>query len=474
MLTIAYCRVSTEEQAEEGFSIEGQSDRLRQYAQLRDLGHVTVICDPGQSGKDLARPGLQEVLRAVNAGHAAHVLVWRLDRLSRNLADLLSLAELFGDHDVALHSVSEQLDLSSAAGRMFYNVLGTFAQYFREQLAENVRLGNDRARREGRYLNRPKLGYDLRDGLLVPNADAETVRRIFELRASGLGYRQIEEITRTRYSTVVSVLSSRVYLGEVPHRGEWLQGRHEPIVDAALFDAVASRHVERGPRATDPMAGRVRCGVCGKRMAIAQNGQGGRAYKCRHRGRGCSIPARSNRGLARAALLALELLGHDEVLRATIRRRLGGDARAAVTAHGRRRTAAQKALGDLSSKRRKLLELHYAGRISQEGFFEEEQRLQQLYDAEREAEALAASEVQGPRLEDVERRCDELSALDVRAHWIASTDAQRRALVASNVDSVTVFEDRLRVEGPRRSGHQCAVPRSGHAGVGDCLCRRAD
>jgi site-specific DNA recombinase len=446
MLTIAYCRVSTEEQAEEGFSIEGQADRLRQYAQLRGLGHVTLVIDPGQSGKDLARPGLKEVLRAVNAGHAAHVLVWRLDRLSRNLADLLSLAELFGEHDVALHSVSEQLDLSSAAGRMFYNVLGTFAQYFREQLAENVRLGNERARREGRYLNRPKLGYDLVDGLLVPNDDAAIVRRIYELRANGYGYRQIEEATGIRYSTVVSVLSSRVYLGQVPHRGEWLEGRHEPIVDPALFDAVASRQVQRGPRATDPMAGRVRCGLCGKRMAIAQNGQGQRTYKCRHRGQGCSIPARSNKGLARAALLALELLGHDQDLRATIRRRLGGDARAAATAHGRRRTAAEKALADLSSKRRKLLELHYAGRISQEGFQEEEQRLQRLYEEARDAEALAASHVEGPRLEDVERRCDELSAVDVRASWAASTEAQRRNLVCSNVDAVTVYEDNLEVE----------------------------
>ena len=68
MLTLAYCRVSTEEQAEEGYSIEGQADKLRAYSALRDLGEVVVIADPGRSGKDMKRPGLQELLAAVEAG----------------------------------------------------------------------------------------------------------------------------------------------------------------------------------------------------------------------------------------------------------------------------------------------------------------------------------------------------------------------------------------------------------------------
>ncbi len=89
MLTVAYCRVSTEEQAAEGFSIEGQADKLAQYADLHDLGTVMTITDPGRSGKDLNRPGLMQLLRMVDGGHVDHVLVWRLDRLSRNLGDLI-------------------------------------------------------------------------------------------------------------------------------------------------------------------------------------------------------------------------------------------------------------------------------------------------------------------------------------------------------------------------------------------------
>ena len=195
MLTVAYCRVSTEEQAAEGFSIEGQADKLRAYADLHDLGPVTVIQDPGASGRSLDRPGLQQVLGMISRGHLAHLLVWRFDRLSRNLGDLLLLADTLGKAGVGLHSFTERLDLSSATGRMFYNVLGSFAQFYREQLAENVGMGMARAAREGKWTNRPKTGYDLVDGELVPNDEADTVRRIFELRASGHSYSRIEELT---------------------------------------------------------------------------------------------------------------------------------------------------------------------------------------------------------------------------------------------------------------------------------------
>ena len=98
----------------------------------------------------MERPGLQQVRAMVEAGHVAHVLVWRLDRLSRNLGDLILLADELGRSNVALHSFTEKLDLSTATGRMFYNILGSFAQFYREQLSENVRMGMHQAVREGK------------------------------------------------------------------------------------------------------------------------------------------------------------------------------------------------------------------------------------------------------------------------------------------------------------------------------------
>ena len=113
------------------------------------------------------------------------VLLWRLDRLSRNLGDLILMADRFGQAGVALHSFSERIDLSSATGRMFDNVLGSFAQFHREQLAENVSMGMVQAMRQDRWCNRPPTGYDLVDGILAPNDQAAVVRKVFALRADG-------------------------------------------------------------------------------------------------------------------------------------------------------------------------------------------------------------------------------------------------------------------------------------------------
>ena len=215
MLTVAYCRVSTEEQAAEGFSIAGQADKLRVYAELHDLGDVTVIADPGLSGKNLERPGLQQLLHMVDEGHVANVLTWRLDRLSRNLGDLILLADRFGQAGVALHSFTEKIDLSSATGRMFYNILGSFAQFYREQLAENVRMGMQQAVRQGKWVNRPKTGYDLVDGELVPNEMAPVVRRIFTMRAEGREPGQ----DRRRHRRQVLDRADHPRLSHLPRRG---------------------------------------------------------------------------------------------------------------------------------------------------------------------------------------------------------------------------------------------------------------
>lgn len=450
MLTVAYCRVSTEEQAEEGFSIAGQADRLRDYARLHELGPVTVVEDPGRSGKDLLRPGLQQLLAMVEGGHVANVLVWRLDRLSRNLGDLILLADKFGTAGVPLHSFTEKLDLSSATGRMFYNVLGCFAQFFREQLAENVRMGTQQAVREGKWVNRPKTGYSLIDGSLVPNDDAERVRMIFRLRGGGASHRQIEEETGIRYSTVGSILKSRIYLGEVLHNGAWYPGNHEPLVSEEEFNAAQRGWVAGRRRGRDLLSGHVRCGLCGKRMAVEILGDGRCLYRCWHRGVGCDLPCRTNKGLHRAAVLALHVLGDDEELQAAIRRQLAAASRseeAVVAGRGNRRRPGES-MAALSERRRKLLELYYREQISGEAFAEEESRLAQQIEAVRsdasaERKAVVALDEVAARFEAV---ASALRELDINAVWQEASEAERRVLVDELVEEVTVFADHLEVK----------------------------
>ena len=190
-LTVAYVRVSTEDQVD--YSPDAQAARCRQYAVQHDLGSVTVIADEGFSGKNLERPGVERLVGIVESEDVSDVVVWRLDRLSRDNGDLSELVRLFERHCVTLHSVNEgRVDVASATGRMQVGMHGVIAQFQREQIVENVKMGMEQAARKGRWLNRAPTGYDMINGELIANEQAPIVRRIFELRSGGSSYAGIE------------------------------------------------------------------------------------------------------------------------------------------------------------------------------------------------------------------------------------------------------------------------------------------
>jgi hypothetical protein len=328
---------------------------------------------------------------------------------------------------------------------MFYNVLGSFAQFYREQLSENVSMGMERAVREGKWVNRPKTGYDLIDGELVPNEQAALVRQVFRMRGQGKSFGDITRATGVQYSLIRSVVHSRIYLGEVQLREQWFPGRHEPLVTPEEF-AAAHRGRRKGRRrGRDLLSGRVRCGICRRVMTMEDNGSGHVHYRCRHRGEGCTLPRRSTRGLLRGTVLGLALIGHDERLRTAIREQLaaaGGEPR-----QGRRRPgqAAPGALEVLLEERRKLLRLHYADRIDAEQFSEEQARLTvqieslRAEEADQEQERQQAEEV----AEGFEQIAAYLAEIDVPALWDAATEDERRVLVDELLDGIEVHPDHL-------------------------------
>lgn len=137
--TIAYLRVSTDIQADRGQSLEAQRAKVRAYAELYDLDLVNILVDAGESAKSLERPELQLALARLKRGEADALLVVKLDRLTRSVADLGKLIDShFGPNGAALLSVGEQIDTRSAAGRLVLNVLGSVAQWEREAIGERT------------------------------------------------------------------------------------------------------------------------------------------------------------------------------------------------------------------------------------------------------------------------------------------------------------------------------------------------
>jgi hypothetical protein len=208
------------------------------------------------------------------------------------------------------------------------------------------------------------------NGELVANDDSALVRLVFTLRAAGHSYSEIESLSGVRYSTARHIIENRVYLGEVRLRDEWFAGQHQALVTEDEWVAARRPHIPGRRRSRDLLSGRVRCGLCRRIVGIDYNERGQAIYRCRHRGKGCNLPGRSANGLERAAVLGLRLIARDEDLQTAIRTELVGSADDSPEA---RKT--ESAARSIDRKLRKLLDLHYADRISPETFAAEEARL---------------------------------------------------------------------------------------------------
>ena len=154
MQTAIYCRVSTEEQATEGFSIHAQKEKLTKYAESNDWDIVDYYVDDGISGKNLTdRKEASRLIEDVKKGKINNVLIYKLDRLTRSVKDLIYLIELFDSHNCTFNSQTEKIDTSNAVGRMFVKIIGIFAEFERENLAERVTFGYEQKTKEGNYTN---------------------------------------------------------------------------------------------------------------------------------------------------------------------------------------------------------------------------------------------------------------------------------------------------------------------------------
>ncbi len=189
---IGYARVSTDEQAREGVSLEAQQARIKAYAQAKDLPLGDILVDEGRSGKDLKRPALQDLLARCDRGEVAHVIVWKLDRLTRRTRHLLSLVEdLFLAKHIELHSVSESLDTSTPHGRFELTMFGGLAQMERELIGERTRSAMAHLRANGLATSHAPLGFrrnGSRHRMVPVPAELETVRRILDRWRAGGSY----------------------------------------------------------------------------------------------------------------------------------------------------------------------------------------------------------------------------------------------------------------------------------------------
>ena len=255
-----YIRVSTNEQAENGHSLDAQRSILKKYAKQSGYKYHRIYRDGGFSGKDLDRPALQQMLWDAYNHKFRELFVWRIDRLTRNTKDLLELVEYLKTCDVLVKSASEPFfDTTTPTGECMLTVMGSFSQMERKILVERIRMGLQKRREEGKWAGTAPYGYTYdpkTESLAIAPEEAEIVKLMFRF------YREQGTIPKVRIclnhagarprisgqwadTSVGKVLSNPIYTGLVR------QGQHEwvdenlRIIPDSVFQACQKQRIAR-------------------------------------------------------------------------------------------------------------------------------------------------------------------------------------------------------------------------------------
>ena len=311
-----YCRVSTIEQAEEGYSIDEQKRLLIEWCRKMDYIVTKCYSDRGISGKAINnRPALKELLKDAENKEFDMVLVWKINRISRKLTHVLEIAETLEMNNIAFKSYSEEFDNSTPSGKMQFQMMALVGEFERGTIAQNVKMGMCAKAKAGEWCGGQVLGYDLvpvekqqgakrtKTVLTINEREADSVRFIFNEYASGKGYKAItNQLNKLGYKTkkgnnfsvgsIRDILTNPVYIGKVRYnvRQNWSEKRrrninanpiitdgiHKAIIDEKLWDkvqAILESKKGKPSRIYDgeyPLTGILRCPKCGAGMVIAR------------------------------------------------------------------------------------------------------------------------------------------------------------------------------------------------------------
>lgn len=285
-----YIRVSTDAQYEEGYSIDAQKEKLEAYCHLKDIEHYDFYIDGGWSGSNMMRPDMQRMIEDIKNHDVDKVIVYKLDRLSRSQKDTIFLLEdIFIPNDCNFISLNENFDTTTPYGKAMIGILSVFAQLERENIRERTRMGMYERVKSGLWMGggRVPFGYDYdpEKDILVPNEHADDVRKIYDLYLQGYSPNKLSEMFDVANDCQISNILERItYIGKIQFRGEIFDGKHEPIIDEATWNAVQAERKKRSVKKTVTsdylLTGLVYCARCGAKMRYQKWGKNGLKIYC--------------------------------------------------------------------------------------------------------------------------------------------------------------------------------------------------
>lgn len=308
-----YVRVSTTNQAEEGYSIEEQKDKLSSYCNIKDWSVYKIYTDGGFSGSNTERPALEQLIRDAKKKLFDTVLVYKLDRLSRSQKDTLYLIEdVFIKNGIEFLSLQENFDTSTPFGKAMIGLLSVFAQLEREQIKERMQLGKLGRAKSGKSMMwaRTSYGYDYHreTGTVTINpVQSLAIKFIFEQYLSGRSITKLRDDLNDKYPKEIDwnyravrmILANPVYCGYNQYKGQVYPGNHDPIITEEDFNktqeelkirqnTAAEKFNPRPFQAKYMLSGIAQCGYCGAPLTITlgtkrKDGSRNIRYQCKNR-----------------------------------------------------------------------------------------------------------------------------------------------------------------------------------------------
>ena len=243
-LAAVYIRVSTEEQAREGYSLAGQEEVLRNYATVLGYDIYGMYRDEGKSAKDLKhRPAMQKMLLDAEFKKFSAIFIYKLDRFSRSLKDLILTIDKLKDWQVDFISLQDKIETASASGKLMFHIISAFAEFEINIIGERTTFGMTRKFKEGGAVSKPPLGYVMdKKELQVHTNKALLVREMFQqFLTQALSLNKLAKKYGVTVNGLKKILTNRAYIGDVKFAGEVGKGIHQALIDETLFLAVQEK-----------------------------------------------------------------------------------------------------------------------------------------------------------------------------------------------------------------------------------------
>ncbi|MBI2629144.1 recombinase family protein [Candidatus Pacearchaeota archaeon] len=241
-LAAIYVRVSTQDQAQHGFSLDAQEDAMSNYAKALGYEVYKIYRDEGKSAKDLKRPEMTNLLRDAEQRKFQAIFIYKLDRFSRSLKDLILTIDKLKDWGIDFISLQDKIETASASGKLMFHIISAFAEFERNIIGDRTKFGMERKAREGGFITKAPRGYKLVNKELMPTETSKEIEEIFkEFLNSHISLTQLAKKYSFTTAGLKKLLQNKTYLGYVKFANQESKGQHEAILSEELFNKVQAK-----------------------------------------------------------------------------------------------------------------------------------------------------------------------------------------------------------------------------------------